>query len=266
MPRSPHSPLPALIGMILAIGLLGCSGGSKGPLAPDLAGPVGPIATSQPWQTGASSAFGVLSGTLYPDGRIEERVVRTGAAVGDIVDLDATEFFTQAPCRDCVKVTGVTHEPGTNNLMVSVAIRHPFSGALPRRDLHIFDVRGIFILPGTTVFNVLTAPINTGLETTETQSLQGDPGFITNADGFTTHFDYRAEDPRYVPDPVPVPGNLNPFKRYFVDPSMGPFQPAAPAGWNVCPMGADYETQTYILDRTRLTAPVNFAFVVDARW
>lgn len=231
-----------------------------------------PLGTGAPepsqhlWQAGASSAFGIIAGTINPDGSIEQQTVRTAASVGDIFDLDATAFFAQAPCDDCVTVTAIGTDPDTGHLALSVGIRHPFGDELPRRDLHIFDVRGILILPGTKVFNVLTAPINTNLTDIETQSLQGDPEFVTNADGFTTHFDYRAEDPRYVPNPVPVPGNFNAFKRYFENSSTEPFSAAAPAGWNVLAMGEDFEVRTYLLDRAKITGLIPFAFVVDARW
>ncbi|MEO7995082.1 MAG: PKD domain-containing protein, partial [bacterium] len=184
---------------------------------------------------------------------------------GNIYDVDATQFFTEAPCSDCAKVAGFGLD-GNQDLRIDFAIKHPFPSTLPRRDLHVFDVRGILILPGTTVFGGLTAPINTDLTTVETKPVTGDPALVRNADGYTTHYDYHAEDERYIPNPTPIPGNLNPFKRYFVDPTTPSFAPASPAGWNVMPMGADYETQSFVLNHTHMSGAIPFVFVVDARW
>lgn len=264
----PHS---AFLAGLVVIGLASCGRGSS-PMSPE-ADPTDPAPVpgaiakylEQPWQSGASSLFGLVTGTISPDGAVTIDKTRSTVAVGNIYDIDATQFFTDAPCTDCAELTGYA---GTapNRLGLDFAIRHPFPSTLPRRDLHVFDVRGILILPGTTTFTGMTAPINTDLTTIETLPLQGDPGLVTNADGFTTHFDWHADDPRYRPDAPAIPGNLNAYKRFFVDPTTPAFQPAEPSGWNVLKMGAEPETQRYILDLTRVTQPLNFAFVVDARW
>ena len=212
--------------------------------------------------------MGLITGTIKPGGVVEETKLRAANAIGTSFDLDATQFFTEAPCSDCAKLTSVSQEPGTGDVAVTFAIRHPYPADVPRRDLHVFDVRGILVLPGTTEFSALTAPINTDLTTLSTQALTGDPGFVTNADGYTTHFDYHAEDPRYVANPVPVPGNFNAYKRYFVDGVDDPFAAASPAGHNVMPMGAAYEEQTFVLAADRLTAncpsPLSWMHVGDS--
>lgn len=255
--------------LFVIVGLVSCSGGS-GPLAPSAPDQdQAPAATpdlERPWQAGASSPFGLLSGTISPDGTVKlDAAVRDSAAVGTTYDIDATQFFTQAPCRDCVQLTGFANEePGL--LRLDFALRHPFPGTLPRRDLHVFDVRGILILPGATEFGHLTAPVNKNLTAMETETLVGDPLLVRNADGFTTHFDYHAEDPRYRPHGPAIPGNLNAYKRYFEDPATPVFNPADPAGWNVMAMGAGPETQSYLLDKSRLIGTLPFAFVVDVRW
>lgn len=261
----------SLLLLFIALGLMSCGRGAGSPLAPgtpsaELPTPETPAALAQSsWQSGASSLFGLVTGTINPDGTVEVDPPRQAVAVGNIYDLDATQFFTNAPCRDCARLSGFAGV-APQRLGLDFTIRHPFPDTLPRRDLHVFDVRGILILPGTTTLEGLTAPVNTGLTTIETQTLQGAPGLVTNADGYTTHFDYHGDDPRYRPGAPPIPGNLNAFRRFFEDSATPLFQPATPSGWNVLAMGAGPETQRYILDMTRMTQPLSFAFVVDARW
>ncbi|MEO7993307.1 MAG: PKD domain-containing protein, partial [bacterium] len=127
-----------------------------------------------------------------------------------------------------------------------------------------FDPRGILIIKGSALFpGVGNAPINTNNSGVADQILRGDPDLVLNADGYTTYFDYHAANPDYG-SPRSIPGNLNPFKRYFLDQSAGPFDFAAPAGWNVMGMGALEETQEFVLSGAKLaTGDYDFDFVLD---
>lgn len=211
--------------------------------------------------------MGFLSGELHADGTLTlDEVVRTGTAIGDTFDLDATEFFNESPCRDCLTLDGI-YRDGSGNIRLPFTARHPFPlGFNGRYDLHIFDVRGIFIHSGTQFFPGLgTAPINISNTATQDQVLQGDPSVVLNAHGWTTYFDWQAENPDYGA-PRNIPGNLNPFRRFFSDPDNSPFDALVPLGWNVLPMGSAPETQEYIISGTRLAAlgSIKFAFVLDA--
>ncbi|HYE79494.1 MAG TPA: hypothetical protein VEI97_16025, partial [bacterium] len=254
---------PYVFGCALAALLaLGCSKG--GDDASPVAGASNPAsglpASPDVWGSGV---LAVVTGVINPDGTLGlDAPPRSGLAVGDTFDLDATEFFTQGPCYDCIEVTGISRD-GAGNLRLPFAVRHPFGlGVNGRYDLHLFDARGILILPGSSPFPGLgSAPVNVGVNTIADQVLTGDPELVLNADGYTTYFDYHAANPAYGP-PRTIPGNLNPFKRYFVDENPGTFDHANPAGWNVFPMGSPTETQEFILDGVRVASlgTVPFAF------
>ena len=193
------------------------------------------------WYDGA---IGYVAGELAADGTLTlEEPARDGNAagapvVGDVFDLDATEFFNASPCRDCIEVGGITTD-GLGDVHLPFTLRHPFQlGAGSRYDLHAFDVQGILILQGSSLFPGLgTAPINVGVSAVNDQLLSADPRLVTNADGWTTHYDYHAENPAFG-GPRNIAGNLNPYKRYFVDPTDTPFDPFAPSGHNVMAMGS----------------------------
>jgi len=67
---------------------------------------------------------------------------------------------------------------------------------------------------------------------------------LVNADGFTSHFDSIVTDERYFIGGSDVLGNINPFLRYFQDNTVSEFDPHAPSGQNVMPVGSAFETRT----------------------
>ncbi|MCG3151788.1 MAG: hypothetical protein GEEBNDBF_01072 [bacterium] len=262
-----RSPLLLLWSLLLIALTIGCSGkgGARQPASPDSPQESSiSEAGADSWDT---TVLGFLSGVIHPDGTVTlDELTRQGLAIGDTFDLDATEFFTQWPCRDCLQMGGISRD-GFGNIRLPFTARHPFQlGQNGRYDLHIFDVRGILILRGNTLFpGIGTVPINNSNTAFTEQVLQGDPQLVLNADGYTTYFDWQAANPDYG-SPRNIPGNLNPFKRFFTDPDNSPFDPLTPIGWNVMPMGSAEETQEFILSSSRLSAlgSVPFAFVLDA--
>ena len=271
---TPLAPLRAsLIFTTVLIGLtgaLGCHGHGSGTAGPTTAGlPEAPAtpAPVDPVNSWGTAALTQISGVLSPDGTVQlDSPPHQAKGIGDTFDLDATEFFQLWPCTDCAKLGAISVD-GSGNVHLPFTVKHPFAlGGNGRYDLDIFDPRGILIIQGNKQFpGVGLAPINTSLTAVADTILQGDPDLVLNADGYTTQYDFHAADPDYG-TPRNIPGNLNPFKRYFVDESNSPFDPQHPAGWNVMPMGGGPETQEFILSKARLTAlgKVPFVFVLDA--
>lgn len=261
--------------LLLALGSLSlaCSGNSSptNPPSSDYPTPQGSLADPIPESlrqpgTTLESSLALVAGTIDFDAmRVDLEQHRVAAAAGDTFDLDATDFFMHQPCVDCVRVAGIGRTVD-GDLRVDVALRHPFGTESGRRDLYVFDVRGILILPGTTPFDGTTADLDGDGTIAPTETIKGNVGLVTNADGYTTRFDGRAEDAGIWGAPKNLAGNLNPFKRYFVDPTSSGFDPMNPAGHNVVPLGAE-ETQSWVLKApTGAQGPIPFVFVVDAAY
>jgi len=164
---------------------------------------------------------------------------RNAQVIGDIYDADLLQFLTVSPCANCIRITKIAIEDWY--LEMDVGIKHPFDNITARPDLHGFDVRLMFIygdwtdeITGINVMLpdgsevVADVPINT----------------LVNADGFTSHFDSIVTDERYFIGGSDVLGNINPFLRYFQDNTVSEFDPHAPSGQNVMPVGSAFETRT----------------------
>ncbi|MEO7993971.1 MAG: hypothetical protein ABI743_06190, partial [bacterium] len=123
----------ALAALLLGV-VVGCQGGSP------TATPAGqPANDSFPagaaLDPGGSGDGMLLMGQLSVDAdtrTISLTPVRSGGAVGDDFTLDATEFFTAAPCVDCLKISHF--EFGGDVLYLDVTVRHPFPNIIQRRD------------------------------------------------------------------------------------------------------------------------------------
>ncbi|HYE77505.1 MAG TPA: PKD domain-containing protein, partial [bacterium] len=214
--------------------------------------------------------FGTLGGTIDP-ATLQvtlDQLPRTGQ-LGETFDLDITDFTSENPCADCLRIEGVG-VAANGHLLVDISLRHPFkdqSFFFTRPDLNVFDTRVIAILDGTDSTNTIrTYPDNS----TAQEDTRGNFGAVVNQDGMTSHFDSRAEDPRYFDPPKNLRGNINAFKRYFEDPRrVDPFFPQDPEGWNVMPIASPKESQVFELDLDRLGgggAPIPFVLVAEAAW
>lgn len=270
---APPIPLVTGVATLLALGLLASCQGSGGPLQNPGTGQPAPAGSlldplppgfAAPGESGVGS-LGLLAGRIdFDAGAIETQLPRLGLALGDTYDLDATDFFTRQPCRDCVQVTAV-RKGAADTLEIDVRLRHPFGVDSGRFDLAVFDVRGILILPGTTEFRGITADVDGDGTIGSEEFVQGNVSLVTNADGYTTRFDGRAEDAAIFGAPKNIAGNLNPFLRYFDDPRATAFDPSAPAGHNVLGLGMD-ATRTWVLQVPPGGGTMPFVFVVDAAY
>lgn len=235
----------------------------EAPLAGSLLDPL-PEALRAPGTSGTGT-FAVLAGTIdFAHTAIGLTPLRLAAAAGDTYDLDATDFFTRQPCADCVRIASVARN-AEGDLEVAVALRHPFTPAQNRPDLAVFDVRGILIVPGTTAFPAITADLDGDGTAVAGEILSGNVDLVRNADGYTTRFDSRAEDPAIVGTPMQLAGSMNPFLRYADNPGTAPLDPHTPSGRNVFAPGMS-ATRTWVLRPPQGATQLPFMFVVDAAY
>ena len=188
---------------------------------------------------------GTMTADITPAGN---SITREAMAIGDIYDSDLSQFLTVSPCENCLDINGI-YVDGYDSLNVKFRMRHPFSNITARPDLHGFDVRLIFIMEGLdSTYDDLNTILPDGTE----EPTQGSWTYLLNADGFTSHHDQLPSDTRYFLQGTDVAGNVNPFLRFFDDFSTPAFNPAAPAGFNVMPVG------NTIYERTAVFSPYLF--------
>jgi len=202
--------------------------------------------------TYAYKAFGIVDVSIEPSTSSGEILsTRNSASVGDTFDADLTQFLTVNPCHNCIQLDGITLL-GNNQVQVGFAIKHPFPSLQARPDLNVFDVRGIVIAKGNAEFPLTKVKINVSSEI----PARLNTNLLSNPDGFTSHFDGLAENLNYFNPPRDYNANINPFKRYFVNPMSN----------NALEAGSPWESQNYIFNYPDGTEPINFAFVVDCSY
>lgn len=205
----------------MVLTLTACSGGSRPtePVKPASTKPPSPTATlAEGVLPSGSAMLGIAKMTVDPvTGQADLTPLRSPAAVGDAYTVDVTGFFTSNPCIDCMKITGFGRVTGANNqLRVDLQLRHPFPETNKRRDLDVFDPRIILINATDAQRLAMIFPGTPGTDTDRDSSpevIEGNLDILANADGFTTHFDKRAEEIAGIA----LPGNLNPYKNYYTD-------------------------------------------------
>jgi hypothetical protein len=185
--------------------------------------------------------------------------VRQVDAIGDVYDSHITEFLVKTSRPNCIKITNIALTD-SNNVSLSFAIRHPFDNLQARPDLHVFDVRGIVLVPGGVSFSQVVSDVDG--DGVASEIIQTNPNFLVNADGYTTHFDDQTLGEFFYP-PLDYAGNLNPYRNFFVDPVAGAFDPFQPSGHGVMPVNSDYDTQPYIFNPPE-GSTMQFMFIVDA--
>jgi len=187
---------------------------------------------------------------------------RNAAKIGDIFDADLSQFLTISPCNNCMRITSVQFDGRAINM--TLGIKHPFANITTRPDLHGFDVRAIFLVNSLTLsFPDIKVMIPDGTE--EDASII--PSFaLMNADGYTSHFDDIVTDTRYFLNGTDVPGNLNPFLRFFDDPRTDPFDPDAPAGHNVMPVGSGFQEREAVIAVSEGYPVYEFYIVADVAY
>jgi len=171
---------------------------------------------------------------------------RKTSAIGDIFDADLSQFLTVSPCETCLMI-GRVYIDGYGLLNIQFGMKHPFSNIATRPDLHGFDVRGILIVPAdlSSDYPNITLTRPDGTE----EGAWPSTGVILNADGYTSHFDEISTDTRYFTYGSDVPGNINPFLRFFEDYATPTFDPHNPDGHNVMKVGAGLYTRTTVFSK-----------------
>jgi hypothetical protein len=170
---------------------------------------------------------------------------RNAKAIGNIFDADLSQFLTVSPCSNCMAITGLD-VLWDDNLKLDFQMKHPFPDIAKRPDLHGFDVRAIFISEAD---NTVTSSLKVMRPDGTEEDAEYQNYFVLNADGLTSHYDELVNDPRYFIDNTNCPGNLNPYLRFFEDPSTGTFNPNAPAGHNVMPTGSPKYKRSAVLNK-----------------
>ena len=199
--------------------------------------------------------------------------LRRSDAIGDSFQVDLTYFFDGIPCGNCIRI-GHLEINSDGNLVIRFELKHPFPAVGNRLDLSLFDVRGILVNknPHLTTFIKILADMNS--DSTPETSVAGDINFLLNADGYSTFFDIVTED--YLG--LNIPGNLNPYKLFFVNPIQGNFNPLypngveninQPIGHNVFAHGVDFNDdgakQDYIVKAGPGTS-IDFIFILESAY
>lgn len=148
---------------------------------------------------------------------------RSASKIGDSYEVEISKYLVGnwkgIECQDCLKIVNLGIH-GNGDILMDIGLRHPFDlqYRLTRRaDLDVFDPRVILIVDGTD--NRFTQTNGVGKDN---EPISGNFGFLKNADGYTNHFDNRAELPEFIGTPKGYRGNLNPFKYFFVDTDPDP--------------------------------------------
>jgi len=199
----------------------GCSGSSKSPVIPDKqnadAVPVADLSNVQ----GGDLLLWMYDVTIDPVSLTWEMELiknRNAGAIGDSYEIEIGKFLTGfwkgIECQDCLRIQNIGLH-GNGDIWLDIGLRHPFDlqyRLTKRADLDVFDPRVILIVDGTDNRFVQTNGVGT-----DNEPISGNFNFLKNADGYTNHFDNRAEIPEFIGTPRNYQGNLNPFKYFFVD-------------------------------------------------
>ncbi|HYE77477.1 MAG TPA: FG-GAP repeat protein, partial [bacterium] len=220
-----RSPRPTtLVFLLTAFWAAGCGGGSDSTQPGPGSSPqsfVPPLALTEPGQ-GHAALFGARIELDPVAGTATLGPYRLGAAgTQDVLEVvDVTQFFTSAPCTDCLKIVGV----GTSlagNPTLDISVRHPFPSPAPTRrnnqDFSVFNVEGVVLFDeaGGTVTDY------PGLGEKILTSTR-----LVNADGYTGYLDAA-----YDVDYFATAATLHPYKLFFKNYTQGTFDPTSPQGF-----------------------------------
>lgn len=230
----------------------GCSKGGS-PVSPDST-PLDDVSQAQLADSqGDQFLLWMYDVTIDPvtlDYTMDPIVSRNSAAIGDSFEVEVspymTGWFLGIKCADCLQIQKIGLY-GNNDILLDVFMKHPFDSSwrVKRTDLDVFDPRLILINEGTDTRFTRT----NGIGATD-DPIMGNFNFLKNADGYTSHFDNRAELPEFIGTPKNYDGNLNPFKYFFVDTDPDPLIYAKENTNHRMPMGNTYDVQ-----RLRLASP-----------
>lgn len=254
---------------VCAVALAGCqgadgpaaipAGNSGGQVRPDTS-PVIPISSLDPG-TSLGVAFGIWQGVATRDGvELQPVGMREGQLLGDSYALDVTEFFTQFPCTDCLRITG--YGLNGNVLELDIRLEHPFPDISVRTDLDVMDPRIIVNSRLEQDLESTSFPKTPGYvpaEGSAPETLSANARMLLNADGYTTHFDRRVNELLGVN----WSGNLHPYKDYAEDFDPGPA--LLPIPNHRFSQGLAPETQQFDLNLPG-SGVLEFALVLEANY
>jgi hypothetical protein len=177
------------------------------------------------------SVFGAFDFILNPETlSVETLPLRAVSEIGDSWDLDISQYLSSHPCSNCLKVSGIgADEDG--NVILDIGIKHPFPSGGQRIDLDVFDVRAILVVQGDEQFEQMQL---------NDEPMCGNFHFLSNANGFTNHFDDGPEGP--------YPGNLNPYIDFFTEDNPAWDLTGEEIQNHKMAMGADYDYKRLKLD------------------
>lgn len=244
---------------ILAVLIAGCSGGTN-PSAPDLPSGSNSIesGSKEPIEGLSDGFLGAYQISINPDTlKYEINPARDLSAIGDVAIIDITKYFIANPCTDCFDIDsiGLTSD---NNLDVIFKMKHPFPATAGREDLNVFDVRGIMILDGNTSFNTLPF-IDIDGDGFVDEAPTGDFDTLINADGYTYHYDYIAQD---LYD-LEKNGNLNPYRLFFNENNPDPDATGNQMPWHKMTKGSPFDKKHYLLKLNQSGETLDFIFVIE---
>jgi hypothetical protein len=195
----------------------------------------------------------------------EVEPVRRANAIGNVFDADLSQFLSVSPCSNCLIIPAVAFD-GYDDLNMLIRMKHPFDDITKRPDLHGFDVRGIFITNAISSLTYGNIDVMLPGGATEPATLVETRYGLLNPDGLTSHYDSLVTDPRYFLGGTDLPGNLNPFLRFFEDYNTTPFDPASPSGHNVMAVGSHFYSRTAVFSSNLLNDGFVFYLVADVAY
>lgn len=187
-----------------------------------------------------------------------EPIQRSGDALGDPYTADITGFLSGNPCNDCFRVSAVGKTPD-GYVYADYELRHPFP--LPqnnppqfgdRLDLHVYDVRGIFLKPDPQDSRAMHEYQDILRPGGMPEPLLIDnSGFLAGItiDGQTSAFD------EYTDTFYPTQANAHPYVMMHTDTRITNFDAGSDNGWtdlydpighNVFPQGGGPYTQRVV--------------------
>ena len=240
-----------------------CSGG--GPISPITPGStddkiVGTV-DSKPLDGVVSGLLGVYQVTINLENlKSEVTPARNLASIGDVALPDVTQYFISTPCRDCFAIENIGLS-SDNELLITFKMKHPYTADSPRKDLDVFDVRGIMILPGSTEFTAIPY-IDIDGDGFVDAAPKGAFDTLVNADGYTYHYD----DVASTLFGLDIEGNLNPYRLFFTENNPDPDIDGSPIPWNKMAQGAPFDKKIYRIKYPDGGGSFSFVFVIESAY
>ena len=249
--------------IILILVISGCSGGGKTPAMPDM--PSGDLIADS---NNGAAIEGIATGLLgvyqiaIDLGTMESEITpsRKLGSIGDIALPDVTQYFISTPCGNCFNIDalGITDEGW---LDIVFKMKHPYQETSKRKDLDVFDVRGIMIFEGDTTFNALPH-IDLDGDGFVDSPPQGNFDKLANADGYTFHYDNVALD-LFGLD---IEGSLNPYRNFFVENNPDPDYDGVFIPWHKMAQGSPFDKKHYLIKLDDGGETLNLIFVIEASY